>query len=288
MPESVNTLEQSELQQFFDGKNTLETARILANVFVASFGERWGTQRDILQSLLPKGRAGTWGELDRNINSFAKRFYEQDEEKIRLLDEVRFAIQNLPQRQDYKPIAGKENYPSPQDTAYHFVLCSLCWRAVARRPLEKKPPLCHIHDLPSTNAEYRRRARMREQVEQRRFQLVKALPSLWTLRQEHKIDLDGYLQGLCLDPDSPLPYLARYLHSLSCPPLDLPLQTTKDIMEALEYPVYSQKLPPHIQEAWNCYLDDRSQHFRLNYVKLLTAEAWLEVDAKRQHGGKRR
>lgn len=289
MPKSLNTLGQDELHQLLEGKNTLEAARTLADVFVLCFGERWGAQGDILKSLLPKGRAGTWGELDRQLTHFCKQFYhEQDEEKVKLLDDVRFVIENLPQRQDYKPVEGKEEYPTPQEAAYHFVLCSLCWRSVARRPLEKKHPLCHIHDLPSTNSEHRRRARMKVQVEERRFQLVKALPSLWTLRREHKADLNEYLQRLCLNPDSPLPYLVRYLQSLSSPPLDLPLQTAKDIVEALEYPIYIHRLPPHVQEAWDCYLNDRSQHFKLHYVKVLTAEAWLEVDAKRQHGGKRR
>ncbi|MDR1988234.1 MAG: hypothetical protein LBQ24_05935 [Candidatus Peribacteria bacterium] len=52
--------------------------------------------------------------------------------------------------------------------------------------------------------------------------------------------------------------------------------------------MYLHKLPSHIQEAWDCYLDDRSKHFRLNYVKVITAEAWLMVNSQCQHGGKRR
>jgi hypothetical protein len=203
----------------------------------------------------------------------------------------------LPQRQEYQPLEDKADYPSPLESAFHFVLCSLCWRAVARRPLEKRTPLCHSHDLPSSNPEYRRRARLRGRVEMVRVRLVKALPSLWSVRRGavergevrsgDKVDLDGYLCHLCLAPDSPLPYLVRYLHSLSRPPLSLPLETAKDVLNALEYPVYP-KLPPHVRETWDCYLEDRSRHFRLNYVKLLTAEAWLETGAQHPHGGKRR
>jgi hypothetical protein len=321
MPENSDVPRQDKLYSLLSGKNTLEASHILADVFVACFGERWGARGEILKLLLPRGRANTWSDLDRHINSFCKQFYlsnkqnvqEQNSKAIQFLDNVRFVIESLPQRHDYKPDNGKEEYRTPQEAGYHFVMCSLCWRAVARRPLEKKTPLCHLHDLPSTNAEYRRRARMKLQVELTRFRLVKALPTLWELRQERKpeqeykadlnnniqynilapqeqpnTDLNTYLLNLCLNPDGPLPHLARYLHSLSSSPLNFPLQTPKDILQALEYPVYLHKLPSHIQEAWNCYLNDRSKHFRLNYVKILTAEAWLQENTKRKHGGKRR
>jgi hypothetical protein len=278
------------LYEIFNGKNTLESARILAETFVARFGDRWGTKGDILKQLLPKGRASTWSDLDRHIHLFCRQFYadnKEHSEKIEFFDQARFAIQDLPQRQDYKLFDGKEEYATPQATAHHFVLCSLCWRSVARQVNEKKTPLCHVHDLPSTNAERRRRARMRSRVEEARLRLVKALPSLWGLRQR-QVDLNSYLQDLCLNPQGPLPYLASYLQSLSRSPLNLPLQSGKDILQAIEHPVYFHKISHHIQEAWDCYLDDRSQHFKLNYVKILTAEAWLEVDAQRQHGGQRR
>lgn len=283
--------EAETLRKLFAGKNTLELARILADVFVARFGEHRGGKGEILKCLLPKGRAGSWSDLDRHITSFCKQFHldhERHTEIIQFLDELRFVIEALPQRQDYKPPEDKEEYPTPKEAAYHFVMCSLCWRAVARRPLEKKTPLCHIHDLPSTQSEYRRRARMRRLVEERKLELVKSLPSLWELRRQHGRDLEKYLQGLCLGSHSSLPYLASYLQSLGKAPACLSLQTKRDIVEALEYPVYLHKLSPHIQEAWGCYFADRATYFKLLYVKLLTAEAWLAEDAKRQHGGKRR
>jgi hypothetical protein len=103
------------LRQLFIGRNTLEVARILADGFVVRFGEHWGTQGEILRGLLPRGRACTWGELDKQINVFCKRFYlkhEEHAEVIQFLDEVRFVIQDLPQRQEYQPSADKADYPS--------------------------------------------------------------------------------------------------------------------------------------------------------------------------------
>lgn len=283
------------LHQFFIGKNTLETARILAEMFTARFGKQWGTREDILLSLLPGGRANTWGDLDKRITIFAKKFYERDKgrneehsEQIVFLDKIRFTLQGLPQRQDYSLPEGKEDYPTPLEAAYHFVTCALCWRTVARQPLEKKTPLCHVHDLPSSSPAYRRRARMKPQVDVIRLRLVKALPTLWELRRDKNVNLQSYLQGLCLGLDSPLPHLVQYLRSLGRPPLALPLRTGRDILNALEYPVYLHKLPLRVREAWDCFLDDRSQHFKLNYIQILTAEAWLQADVERQHGGKRR
>ena len=178
MSAHLNLLPDS-LRQLFIGKNTLEVARILADVFVSRFGECWGNREDILKALLPKGRASTWSELDKQINVFGKKLYgkhnepaEENSPEIGLLDEVRFILQDLPQRQDYKLPEGKEEYP-PEEAGFHFVLCSLCWRSVVRRPLEKRTPLCHTHDLPSSSPAYRRRARMKPQVEVARLRIEK-------------------------------------------------------------------------------------------------------------------
>lgn len=275
------------LPQIFSGKNSLEAAHIFADIFTDNFNDKWGVKEEILKQLLPHGRITSWSNLDKYINLFCKQFYEdyeQHNDKIQLIDEIRFIIQDLPQRQKYQLPEHKEEYQTPQEIAAHFTTCSLCWRAVPRRPLEKKTPLCHIHDLPCSSAEYRRRARMKPHVEMLKLQLTKSLPTLWEVRQNklNPIPLNKYLKDLCLNPNSPLPHLTNYLQSLN-----LPLKTEKDILQALEYPIYYTKIPERIKEAWDYYLDDRSKHFRLNYIKLLTAEAWLQVDTERKHGGRR-
>ena len=274
-----------KLSQIITGKNTLEVAHIFAEIFVNHFGENWGTKGDIIKHLLPKGRISAWNNLDKHLNLFCKQFYHDYElhnDKIQFIDEIRFAIQDLPQRQKYKLPEAKEEYKTAKEAADHFTTCSLCWRAVPRRPLEKKTPLCHIHDLPCSSPEYRRRARMKPHVESLKLELTKALPTLWEIRRSEQ-DLNVYLKDLCLNTNSLLTHLHKYLHSLN-----LPLNTEKEILQALEFPVYYHKIPARIREAWDFYLEDRSKHFRLNYIKLLTAEAWLQADEERRHGGKRK
>ncbi len=286
MTKKPSTLQKYHLKpSIFDGKNTLEVARIIAEIFTLQFGCQGGTKDEILKTLLPKGRANTWSNLDKHINLFCKQFYqkyEQNAKEIQFLDNVRYILEDLPQRQKYRLPESKEEYPTAQATAEHFITCSLCWRSVAQKPLEKKTPLCHIHDLPSSSNEYRRRARMKVQVVNDIVKLTKSLPTLWEIKRSGQ-NLNEYLKGLCLNPESPLPYLVKYLQSLN-----LPLETEKDILQALEYPVYYHKIPLHIKEAWDFYMEDRSKHFKLNYIKLLTAEAWLQADAERKHGGRRR
>jgi hypothetical protein len=57
----LNLTSENIFPQYFLGKNTLETARILAEMFAIRFGVSFGTREEILRHLLPKGRAGTWG-----------------------------------------------------------------------------------------------------------------------------------------------------------------------------------------------------------------------------------
>ena len=258
--------------------------------FEKRFGTATITSTDLTKTLLPQGKANTWYMLDRNINLFCKQFYDtwdEDQDKVAFFDEIRFLIDSLPKKQDYKLPESRGEYPSPQEAASHFVTCSLCWRVVTRRPLEKKTPLCHVHDMESTSSEYRRRARMKGQVELIRMSLLKSLPVLTVLKFEKGIDIDSYVMGLCVNEDSPLSCLVEYLSSLAVSE-GVSLGSAREILEALEAPIYTKKLTPLFVDAFDFYLMDRSKHFRLNYIKLLTAEAWLEVDSKRKHGGWRR
>ena len=281
-----NHRQSTPMQDLFRGKNTLEAVHALSREFVGLFGENWGVESEIAKKLLPRGKASTWSALDRNINRFCKQFYEnytEDQDKIDFLDTVRFMLAELPMRRDYKPNEDKEQNSSPQFVAQFFTTCSLCWRSVLRKPLEKKTPLCHIHDLPSQSPAYRKRVRTKPRVEAIRLELIKSLPPLFHLKKEMGEELNAYVQSLCLNQAGSLPQLAKYLHSL-----DMPLTDGKDIVRALEHPIYLQKVSQIVRQAWEYYLDDRGEHFRLNYIKILTAEAWLRAEKERRHGGKRR
>ncbi|GHV52293.1 hypothetical protein FACS1894206_00800 [Deltaproteobacteria bacterium] len=80
-----------------------------------------------------------------------------------------------------------------------------------------------------------------------------------------------------------MPYLVEYLKSLK-----ILLVTGKDILIALEQPVYIHTLSPLMVEAWEFHFEDKGSHFELNYLKLLWCEAWLRVEAGYMHGRKRR
>jgi predicted DNA-binding protein len=124
---------------------------------------------------------------------------------------------------------------------------------------------------------------MKKEAEGIRFQLVKTLPPLGELKHGKGFKLDSYVKSLCLEHSSPMLYLVPYLASLG-----LPLSNGREIMEALEHPIYWKKMSSFVARAWKFYLDDKGEHFRLNYLNLLTAEAWLRADTERKHGGKRR
>jgi hypothetical protein len=63
--------------------------------------------------------------------------------------------------------------------------------------------------------------------------------------------------------------------------------TGKDILVALEQPIYKNTLSPLMLEAWEFHFEDKGSHFEVNYLKLLWCEAWLRVEAGYRHGGKR-
>lgn len=250
-------------------KNTQEIARILADEFIRLYGEKWGKRAEILQCLMPRGKATTWSGLDRNINHFCKQFYkewQEHENKVAFLDEARFALAALPMKQDYKLDESKPQYSKPEYIAQFFETCSLCWRSVLKRPLEKKTPLCHLHDLPSAHPEYRKRARTKKQMEALRLHLLKSLPPLIHLKKELGTELNDYTKTLCLNREGPLKHLTSYLYSLN-----MPLNSGQDILQALEYPIYQKQLSKPILQAWTLHLEDRGKHFKLNYIKLLTA-----------------
>ncbi|MDL2266696.1 hypothetical protein LJC46_01745 [Desulfovibrio sp. OttesenSCG-928-G15] len=286
-------------------KNTLEASRIIAEAFVSHFGNEWGTEKDIIKLLIPKGKASSWAALDRHLSHFAKQFYDSypssqesnpaHEEIINFIDTIRFSLKDLPQRLDYKLPDHKKEYTSPQEVAEHFTTCSLCWRSVLRRPLEKKKPLCYLHDISCHSQEYRKRYYLKQYLETTKLQIIKSLPHLIHVKLELGAELNAYILSLCTpkttaekptnQPTSEtaaLPYLANYLASLG-----MPLFTPKALLHALEVPIYQNKLSPITRQAWEWYFEDRSKNLRLSYIQLITAEAWLKLEAEKKHGGVR-
>lgn len=86
---------------------------------------------------------------------------------------------------------------------------------------------------------------------------------------------------MCISPNGYFPYLVRFLASR-----DMPLDYPEDIMRALEFPVYFDKLSDLIKEAWHFHFDDLGAYFELNYDRLLRAEVWLQAEAESPHGVK--
>jgi len=303
------------MQNLLKGKNTIEAAHIISQAFIEKFGSKYGRGQEIASKLILRGKSPTWASLDRNINVFCRQFYEdyeQHEDKINFFDEIRFIIQNLPQRQDYKLPPEKLEFKDPEKAQEYFTTCAHCWRTVFKKPLQKVKALCHLHDLPSTHSEYRKRERLKKHQEIIKHSLLKSLTPLSLVKQELEAEqkrlqrqesqtnqetstskenianLNEYLQTECLKKEGSFPYLSKYLHSLA-EKHALSLSTGKDILKALEYPIYQgqTKTIPIWQQAFDFYLSDLGEHFRLNYLRLLNTEAWLQVEAEHRYGGKR-
>ena len=293
-----------ELRERLFGKNTLQAGKILAEEFVRRFGEKDGTAEEVVKELLPAGRATRWEDLDRNITLFCKRFYatwdvfatgedgteqrvgeitRNDDAQVEFFDRVRYVLYSLPRQRDYKLPEQKAEYTTPSDIARNFVPCFLCWRSVARKPREKKTPLCHSHDLPSTHPEYRRRKRLRARMLEIQRELKRIVKTPAWVKQNTKIHPRNFFASMCISPNGYFPHLVQYLASL-----DMPLSQLEDIMKALEHPVYFDKLSDLMREAWQFHFDDLGAYFELNYNRLIRAEAWLQAEAEYKHGGTRK
>lgn len=160
-------LEYDLLERLF-GRNTRQAARIIAEEFVARFGTISGTVDLLTKLLSTPGRAGTWAELEGRILAICKNnkdiweITHQDENRLDLDEELFFyrvidVIDALPKRLDYKTPEKKAGCDDPKEIAEGFVTCDLCWRSVPKLAHTKKIHLCHLHDIPSSSPEYRRR-----------------------------------------------------------------------------------------------------------------------------------
>lgn len=282
------------LERLF-GKNTRQVARIIAEEFVAKFGEVSGTVDSLTKRLSPPGRAGTWAELEERMSkvcwvdncAWSTRHLEQPEvpEEELFFLRVMDVIGALPKRRDYKvPDKNPEKNigcDSPKDIAENFVTCELCWRSVPKRIHTKKIHLCHVHDVQSTSPERRRQKSLQKHIDSIVKQLKSHVmdPSTAESKGAHPA---GYVWALCVDSNSPLPHLVSYLKSL-----DMPLDSVENLMRALEYPVYLDKLDEPLKRTWEFYFEDRGAYLERHYPRVLLAEAWLRADAEHKHGGKR-
>jgi len=283
------------LERLF-GQNPRQAARIIAEEFVARFGTVSGTVDHLARRLSAYGRAGTWAKLDEGISKIC--WVDNGAWSIRHLDKqpdvpeeelfflrVKDVIDALPKRRDYKvpeKKPGKEIvYDTPRRIADNFVTCELCWRSVPKLVHTKKIHLCHSHDIPSASPEYRRRKSLQKYLHDIVEQLkLRVMPPFIAERKGYHPA--GYVWALCVDKNSPLRYLVNYLQFLN-----LPLNPIENVVRALEYPVYWDKIDEPIKEAWEFYFEDRGAYPERHFTRVLLAEAWLQADAEHQHGGKR-
>lgn len=292
-----------ELRNRLLGKNTVQAARIIAEEFVARFGECSGTLEYIVKKLLPLGRAARWEDLDLQINLFCKRFYAEweivtqypdgsekllgitqpyGEAQVEFMDRVRFVLYSLPRQRDYKPSEKKASYRSDAEMADNFATCFLCWRSVLRKPFEKKTPLCALHSMESTLPEYRSRKEMRKKMLEIKDQLRKVVLTPAWVKENTKIHPRDFFATMCISPEGFFPFLVEHLRNQN-----MPLTTPEEIMEALEHPVDFKSLSEAELAAWQFHFADLGAYFERNYDRLLTAEAWLQAEVEHKRGGKR-
>ena len=276
------------------GKNTIQAARIIAEEFVARFGTISGTVDLLTRRLMPSGRASTWADLEGRIFEICKwdmgawEIAHLDEKLLNIEEELFLyrvvdVILALPKKRDYIRSENKIDFNDPKSIADNFTTCELCWRSVPRLTHRKKIHLCHLHDIPSTAPEYRRRKRFQENIHRIAIRLKNCMPPPLVVGRRYGVRPDIYTMELCLSPDGPLTYLVDYLKSLK-----MPLRTGEDFLRALEHPVYWDKLDERLTRAWEFYFGDRGIYFEWHYTRIVLAEAWLRAEAAHQHGGNRR
>ena len=294
LPES-NVLyvpEHNLLERLF-GKTTRQAARIIAEEFVARFGTISGTVDLLTKRLSSPGRAGTWAELAERVLAVCKQdkgsweIAHLDEKNLDIEEESFFyrvidVIDALPKRRDYKVSGKKAEDDTHKRIAEGFAICELCWRSVPVLAHTKKIHLCHVHDIPSTSPEYRRRKSLQKYLDNILEELNQSVVEPFRAEREFGCHPAGCVWALCVDANSPLRYLVDYLKSLA-----MPLDSVENLVRALEHPVYLDKLDATLKRAWEFYFGDRGAYLERHFKRVILAEAWLRADAEHKHGGKR-
>ena len=296
--------DETALRDALIGKNTMQATRIIADEFERRFAGKGRTAQDVLKALLFQGRAVSWAVLDRNICELCQRMNhlashlerirdslqpgwedlpEIQHRQIEFFDKVRYILHSLPRRKDYKLSEKRADYGSPNEKAKGFEFCFLCWRSVPRVPMEKKTPLCYVHDMMSTSPEYRRRKNMRKRMLEILEDLDESVPTPDQVRKNSKLHPRDFYARQIRVLNGHFPALAEYLYSSQLPCFD-----AESALRSLEHPMPFDKLPEPDKAAWEFYFADMAAYFELNYERLLLAEAWLRAEAEYRHGGKRR
>ncbi|MFU2210122.1 hypothetical protein [Solidesulfovibrio sp. C21] len=286
------------------GKNTVLASKAIAEAIVLNFGEIAGDAGSIEGVLLPKGRSTTWEDMDYSLVVLAKKHCPKWDpvEKIsdgenlmecfinnhtfrflEFIDNIRFLIEKQPHRKSYGNVFSDGDESAPRYKIHHHLTCQLCWRAIPWRQYGNNKCLCRDHDLPSRHGEYRRRIRMIQRVYEVKRELRSIVPTPVEIRQKKIFNQNNFYLNMCLDKMGYFPFVAQRLLSLG-----LPLESSEDVLRALEYSDKHPRVSSVEIEAWDAYFADFGAHFWLNYPKLLLAEAWLRVDEEFKHGGSRR
>jgi hypothetical protein len=251
----------------------------------------------LTKRLSSPGRAGKWGELEKRMSKLC--WFDNFEWSTRQPDNqpdvpeeewfflrVMNVISALPKELDYRPAENKDgkkiDYDTPREIADNFVMCGLCWRSVPKLNRRKKIHLCHLHDMPSTSPEYRRQKALQKYAADIVNKLRISVLNPRTAEYDMGYHPAGYVWMLCVDKNSPLPHLVKYLQLLN-----MPLDSLENVVRALEHPVCLDKFEESIRQAWEFYFEDRGAYLEKHFTRVLLAEAWLRANAEHQHGGKR-
>jgi hypothetical protein len=269
-----------ELYERLLGKNTFLAAKVIADEYVARFGQNDGSVKEMMQAFVPNNRFNSWEDLDLNITSFCKSFTLRLEshidkyKNIVFIDNIRFLLRELPHQKDY----------AQEKEIYEFVPCSFCWRHVPCKTTQKRRSLCDEHvKLKKWEPEYRRRKRLIERVTGIWLHIIKTVPGVKWVRNNMEINPQDFYLNMCVEKKGYLPHLAKHLASLQ-----MSINSPKDVILALEHGVRLDTMLPAMRQAWEDHVDFLAKNFDYKYIwTIFRAEAWLQANAECKPRGRK-
>lgn len=242
------------------------------------------------------GTALTWGQLTLFLSARALPQANDNYGLACFIDLVRALIDSLPQRHDQydtplherdwvpvlmRPNSGafyQELIKSPSGTSLSLppaepARCRLCWRYTLVHPdsPSSQAPLCYLHDMSATTAEYRARFRKKLAAEQGWRRLAREHKALYQATKDTR-EAWVFIRELLLSPASPLPLLAEHMRRHVSPDAD---------NEALVW-AYLSPDSGSIEEKNKAALEDFvrfavSTPMPITFQDCLIAEAWLQA-----------